>query len=70
MNPNDDEIRGKIDQAKGNVKERIGRATGNPDLEDEGAGERIGGNIEEGIGRARRKTGEALRDIGRKLNED
>ena len=69
MRPNEDEIRGKIDQVKGNVKERIGRATGNPDLEDEGAAERISGDIEEGVGRARRKTGEALRDIGRKLNE-
>ena len=70
MKPNDDEIRGKIDQASGNVKERIGRATGDPNLEDEGAGERISGNVEEGVGRARRKTGEALRDIGRKINED
>ena len=69
MRPNDDEIRGKIDQAKGDVKERVGRATGNPDLEDEGAAERISGNVEEGIGRARRKTGEALKDVGKKLNE-
>ena len=70
MKPNDDEVRGKIDQAKGDVKDRIGRATANPDLEDEGAGERISGNIEEGIGRARRETGEALKDLGRKVNED
>jgi uncharacterized protein YjbJ (UPF0337 family) len=69
MLPNDNEIRGKIDQAKGDVKERIGRANQDPDLEDEGTAERISGNIEEGIGRARRKTGEALKDIGRKLNE-
>ena len=69
MRPNDDEIRGKIDQASGTVKERVGRATGDPDLEDEGAGERIGGNIEEGVGRARRKTGEALKDLGKKINE-
>ena len=69
MRPNDDEIRGKIDQASGNVKEHIGRATGDVDLEDEGAGERIGGKIEEGVGRARRKTGEALKDIGKKINE-
>ena len=70
MKPNDDEIRGKIDQASGNVKERIGRATGDPNLEDEGAGERISGDVEEGVGRARRKTGEALKDIGRKINEE
>ena len=70
MRPNEDEVRGKIDQAKGTVKEHIGRATGDVELEDEGAGERISGNIEEGVGRARRKTGEALKDLGKKLNED
>ena len=41
MRPNDDEIRGKIDQASGTVKEHIGRASGDVDLEDEGAGQRI-----------------------------
>ncbi len=70
MRPNEDEIRGKIDQAGGAVKEHIGRATGDVDLEDEGAGQRISGNIEEGIGKARRKTGEALKDLGKKLNND
>lgn len=69
MKPNNDEIRGKIDQATGSVKEGLGRATGDPDLEDEGAGQRAGGKIEEGVGRARRKTGEALKDLGKKLNE-
>ena len=69
MRPNDDEIRGKIDQATGTAKEHIGRATGNADLEDEGAGQRISGDLEEGIGRARRKTGEALKEIGKKISE-
>lgn len=69
MKPNDDEVRGKIDQVKGDVKERLGRATGDPDLQDEGTADRIGGKIEEGVGTARRKTGEALKDLGRKLNE-
>jgi uncharacterized protein YjbJ (UPF0337 family) len=69
MRPNEDEIRGKIDQVTGTAKEHIGRATGNVDLEDEGAGQRISGNLEEGIGRARRKTGEALKEIGKKINE-
>jgi len=69
MLPNRDEIRGKVDQATGTVKEHIGRATGNVDLEDEGAAQRITGNVEAGIGRARRKTGEALKEIGKKINE-
>ena len=69
MLPNRDEIRGKVDQATGTVKEHIGRATGDVDLEDEGAAQRIIGDVEEGIGRARRKTGEALKEIGKKINE-
>ena len=68
MRPNDDEIRGKIDQVTGTAKEHIGRAAGDADLEDEGTAERISGNIEEGLGRARRKTGEALKDLGKKIN--
>ena len=67
MRPNDDEIRGKIDEAAGTVKEHIGRATGNPDLEDEGADQRIDGNVESGMGKARRKIGEAVKDAGNKL---
>jgi len=35
--PNKDEIRGKIDEAAGTVKENIGRARGDVDLENEGA---------------------------------
>lgn len=69
MRPNKDEIRGKIDQVTGTAKEHIGRATGDVDLEDQGAAERISGNVQEGLGRARRKTGEALKDLGKKINQ-
>src|SRR5262249_16707927 len=69
MKPNDDEVRGKIDRAAGNVKERVGRATGDLDLQEEGADQRDAGTIEEGFGRMRRKTGEALRDLGNKINK-
>ena len=69
MRPNEDEIRGKVDKAAGTVKEHVGRATGDVNLENEGADQRIGGEIEEGVGKARRKVGEGLKDLGRKLNE-
>ena len=62
--PNKDELEGKWDQAKGSVKENIGRATNNPDLETEGAADRAGGNVQEGFGKARRKVGETIEDIG------
>jgi uncharacterized protein YjbJ (UPF0337 family) len=62
--PNKDELEGKWDQAKGSVKENIGRATNDPDLETEGAADRASGNVKEGFGTARRKIGETIEDIG------
>ncbi len=62
--PNDDEVKGKYDQAKGSVKEGVGRAVGDDDLEAEGAADRAGGNLREGFRTARRKVGDAIEDIG------
>jgi uncharacterized protein YjbJ (UPF0337 family) len=62
--PNKDEMEGKWDKAKGTVKENIGRATNNPDLETEGATDRASGDVKEGFGKARRKVGETIEDIG------
>lgn len=45
-----DKIEGKLDQAKGAVKEKVGQATGNPDLQDRGTAEEIGGKIQEKVG--------------------
>jgi uncharacterized protein YjbJ (UPF0337 family) len=62
--PNKDEVEGKFDQAKGGVKETVGRAINDRDLEAEGQADRAGGNIQEGFGTAKRKVGEAVEDIG------
>ena len=67
MNWNDNEVRGKIDEVTGKVKENIGRANGDPILEEEGANQRTSGEIEHGFGKARRKVGEAIKDVGNKL---
>ena len=45
-----DKIEGKIDQAKGAVKEKAGEAIGNPDLQDRGTAEKVGGKIQEKVG--------------------
>jgi len=68
MKPNEYGLRGKIDRVAGDAKERIGRANGDVDLQEEGADQRDAGNIEEGVGHVRRKAGEALKDLGRKIN--
>ena len=45
-----DKAKGKFHELKGKVKEKVGRATNNPDLEAEGVGEKIAGKIQKKIG--------------------
>jgi uncharacterized protein YjbJ (UPF0337 family) len=66
--PNDDEVRGKINEAAGVVKERYGRAKGDPNLETEGADQRASGKVEAGFGRVKRKVSEGLDELGDKIN--
>ena len=65
--PNRDEVEGKLDQAKGTVKETVGRAVDDEELEAEGRADHAGGDIQEGFGKARRKVGEAIEDVGDKI---
>ena len=65
--PNRDEVEGKLDQAKGKVKETVGKAIDDDELEAEGRADHAGGKIEEGFGKARRKVGEAIEDVGDKI---
>lgn len=45
-----DKVAGKAHEVKGAVKEKVGHATNNPDLEGEGAGEKVGGKIQKKAG--------------------
>lgn len=67
--PNKDEIKGKFDQAKGDLKEKAGQVLNDRDLESEGTADRAGGELREGFGTARRKVGEAIEDIGDSLKK-
>jgi uncharacterized protein YjbJ (UPF0337 family) len=49
-----DEAKGKFHEVKGKVKEKIGRATNNPDLEAEGQDEKIGGMVQKKIGQVKK----------------
>jgi uncharacterized protein YjbJ (UPF0337 family) len=45
-----DKVEGAVHDAKGAIKEKIGRATNNPNLEAEGQGEKVGGKIQKKVG--------------------
>ena len=64
-----DEIRGKVEKAKGYIKEEAGEAINDPELEEEGRGERAAGKLREGFGKAKRKIGEAVDDVVDKVEE-
>lgn len=64
---NRDEIDGKTEQIKGKVKQAVGDATDNERMHDEGVADEAAGDVQEGFGRARRKVGEAIKDIGDNL---
>jgi uncharacterized protein YjbJ (UPF0337 family) len=61
---NRDELNGRMDKAKGKVKQAAGDLTDNERLHDEGVADEAEGSVQEGFGRARRKVGEAIEDIG------
>jgi uncharacterized protein YjbJ (UPF0337 family) len=52
-----DKAEGKFHEVKGQVKEKVGQATNNPDLEAEGRVEKIGGKIQEKIGEVKKVFG-------------
>ena len=64
---NKDELDGKADQLKGKLKQAAGDLTDDQQLHDEGVADEAAGKVEEGFGRGRRKIGEAVEDLGRKL---
>ncbi len=67
--PNKDEVEGKFDQVKGAVKENVGRAIDDKEMETEGTADRAGGNLQEGYGTAKRKVGETIEDAGKAVGK-
>ena len=62
--PNKDEVKGKLRRAKGTVKEKVGRATNDPDMVQESKDDKAAGRTQETFGKARRKVGDAIKDVG------
>lgn len=52
---NDDQVKGKVDQLKGGIKQGVGGALGDKRTEREGTADRVGGKVQEGIGNLKEK---------------
>jgi uncharacterized protein YjbJ (UPF0337 family) len=53
-NSTQDQVEGKLHEAKGKVKEKIGQATNNPNLEAEGVDENLGGKVQNKVGQVKK----------------
>lgn len=58
-----DRIEGKLDKAKGYVKDKAGEILNDPDLEAEGEAQRVKGEIKETIGKAKDKVREVVHTV-------
>ncbi|HZT58334.1 MAG TPA: CsbD family protein [Pyrinomonadaceae bacterium] len=66
---NRDEMEGKYDQAKGSLKQGLGKLTGDDELRSEGAADKLKGDVKEGWGGTKRKVGDMLEDAGDAVNK-
>ena len=58
MGINKDQVKGRVEEAKGAIKEATGKLVGNPSLE-------VKGSIEKNLGKARAKVGDITEDLNR-----
>ena len=52
-----DKVAGRAKEDVGKVKEKTGKAIGNPDLQDRGTAEKVGGKVERKIGDVKKVFG-------------
>jgi uncharacterized protein YjbJ (UPF0337 family) len=63
MSINEDQVKGRADQAQGKVKEVVGKVVGNKDLEAKG-------NIQKNVGSVQASLGDAKEDIKKAFKKD
>ena len=58
---NEDQVKGRVEQAKGSIKETVGEAVGNPNLESEGAADKVAGKTQATYGNVK----EDVKDVAK-----
>jgi uncharacterized protein YjbJ (UPF0337 family) len=69
MSINKNEVEGNVRKAVGVVKEKVGRATEDRDLEAQGSAERTSGGFQAGVGKVARKVTDAVDNIADDLSK-
>lgn len=64
---NKDQVAGRVDSAKGKVKEAVGKATGSQKLEGEGLADQASGKVQSTYGDTKEKVKSAIKDSANKL---
>ena len=59
---NKDRIQGSAEQAKGKIKETVGKATGDAKLQSEGKSDQVAGKFQNAVGGMKDAAKEALED--------
>ena len=57
---NQDQVKGRVEQAKGGVKEATGKAMGDRELQSEGKVDKTAGKVQAGYGDAKQKAKDTL----------
>lgn len=60
---NKDQVKGRVEEAAGKMKETAGRTMGNPNMEDRGTAQKIGG-------KAQKAYGDVKSDLKKDLKND
>jgi uncharacterized protein YjbJ (UPF0337 family) len=66
---NSDEVEGHGRKALGTIKEKLGQATDNEDLEAQGAAEKTAGGFQAGVGKVARKITNVADDVADELKK-
>ncbi len=64
---NKDQIKGRVEQATGKVKEVAGKVVGNDKLKSEGQGEQVKGKVQAGFGDAKEHAKDQAKKVIDKL---
>ena len=59
---NKDQVKGRVEQAKGSIKEAAGKVARKPDLETEGQVDKAAGKVQSNYGDAKEKVKDALKN--------